>query len=82
MFNGMAPESQAEMKHHHYCVETALQKGFSPAKVAQGENEYLREMVRISDKKHAVQNQSGNKVALLKEYREVSCRSGMQTTQA
>lgn len=78
----MAPESQAEMKHHHYCVETALQKGFSPAKVAQGENEYLREMVRISDKKHAVQNQSGNKVALLKEYREFSCRSGMQTTQA
>ena len=82
MFNGMAPESQAEMKHHHYCVETALQKGFSPAKVAQGENEYLRKMVRISDKKHAVQNQSGNKVALLKEYREFSCRSGMQTTQA
>ena len=78
----MAPESQAEMKHHHYCVETALQKGFSPAKVAQGENEYLREMVRISDKKHAVQNQSGNKVALLKDYREFSCRSGMQTTQA
>lgn len=34
VFNGMAPESQAEMKHHHYCVETALQKGFSPAKVA------------------------------------------------
>lgn len=57
------------MKHHHCCVETALQKGFSPAKVAQGENEYLREMVRISDKKHAVQNEeSGNKAGLLKEY--------------
>ena len=43
MFNGMAPESQAEMKHHHYCAETALQKGFSPAKMAQGENECLKE---------------------------------------
>jgi len=82
VFNGMAPESQAEMKHHHYCAETALQKEFSPAKMAQGENECLREMVRISDKKHAVQNENGNKVDLLKEYREFSCRSGIQTTQA
>lgn len=82
MFNGMAPESQAEMKHHHYYAEAALQKGFSPAKRAQGENECLRQMVRISDKKHAVQNEGGNKVGLLKEYREFSCRSGTQTTQA
>ena len=78
----MAPESQAEMKHHHYCAESALQKGFSPAKMAQGENECLKEMGRISDKKRAVQNESGNKIDLLKEYREFFCRSGIQTTQA
>ena len=78
----MAPESQAEMKHQHYCAETALQKGFSPAKMAQGENECLKEMGRISDKKRAVQNESGNKIDLLKEYREFFCRSGIQTTQA